>query len=118
MSAARPKLEKEILHWVQASLLTKPHQSCIKTGLRYRWSPLFKTEPVGGPTNQPNYINAVLVVDGLQLSSIKPSEADAIHFLNKLIKLEKSYGRDRANTKRWGARSLDIDLLAWGGLQV
>ena len=30
---------------------------------RCRWSPLFRTEPVGGPAAQPPYCNAVLLVE-------------------------------------------------------
>jgi len=87
--------------------------------LRCRWSPLFETDPVGGPTEQPAYINAVLVVDGPQLAAMQPCEAAALLLLEKLLALEKRFGRDRQLTMlRWQPRSLDLDLLAWGGLHV
>ena len=39
--------------------------------------------------------------------------------LEKLLALEKRFGRDRQESlRRWQPRTLDLDLLAWGGLHV
>ncbi len=87
--------------------------------MRWRWSPLFETDPIGGPDKQPIYANAVLVVDGQKLAELKPSESAALLLLEKFLDIEKTFGRDRKSTLiPWGPRSLDIDFLAWGGLQV
>ncbi|MCP5081739.1 MAG: 2-amino-4-hydroxy-6-hydroxymethyldihydropteridine diphosphokinase [Alphaproteobacteria bacterium] len=56
---------------------------------------------VGG---QPDYVNAVVSID-----CIAPPEA----LLIRLHRLEKFAARARG--ERWGARTLDIDLLDWHG---
>ncbi len=87
--------------------------------LRWRWSPLFETEPIGGPPGQPMYINAALIVDGAMLSALRPSKEAAIKLLDRFLLLEKEFGRNRNSGEvPWGPRSLDLDLLAWGSLQV
>merc|ERR1712093_972827 len=87
--------------------------------LSFNWSPLFETDPLGGPENQPNFINTVLVVNGEQFSSIIPNESAAINLMKRFLDLEKIAGRERENkTIFWGPRSLDIDFISWGGLQV
>ena len=117
LRAVRPELEKVIHVWLAASLGEALDAS--RAGLRCRWSPLFETDPVGGPTEQPAYINAVLVVDGPQLAAMQPCEAAALLLLEKLLALEKRFGRDRQESlRRWQPRTLDLDLLAWGGLHV
>ena len=65
-------------------------------------SPVYETAPVGGP-EQPDFLNAVLVVDttlpaGLLLSRAKATE-DAF---------------DRTREVVWGPRTLDIDVIAVG----
>jgi len=96
--ALRPRLSAEI----QSSF----------GGVRLRWSPLFRTAPVGGPPNQPDYINAVLVVD----QPPQPTAAAALELLGRLQVLELQF--DRVREERWGPRTLDLDLLWWGGLQL
>ena len=96
--ALRPRLNAEI-------------QVCLGE-VCLRWSPLFRTAPVGGPPNQPDYINAVLVVD----QPPKPNAAAALEFLRRLHALELQF--DRVRKERWGPRTLDLDLLWWGGLQL
>ena len=119
MRAVRPKLEKTISNWISSSLKDKKHIESISKSLRWRWSPLFETEPVGGPKGQPPFINAVLVVDGPRLIDLEPSEEAATHLLEKFLALEKDFGRDRSkSSNHWGPRSLDLDLLAWGPLQI
>lgn len=72
-----------------------------------RASPLYQTPPVGGPPGQPDYLNAVLCLK----TSLLPRE------LFELCRsLETAEGRER--TEHWGARTLDIDLLLYGDLQI
>ncbi|MCP9808347.1 2-amino-4-hydroxy-6-hydroxymethyldihydropteridine diphosphokinase [Cyanobium sp. HWJ4-Hawea] len=76
----------------------------------YHWSPLFRTEPVGGPAGQPPYLNAVLLL-GPPLPPLDPLE-----LLQLLQALETRFGRQRL--ERWGPRHLDLDLLWCGATQV
>ena len=64
-------------------------------------SHLYKTAPVGPP--QPDYINACITVE----TSLSPRD-----LLHQLLTIESQLGRVRK--KRWGARSLDLDLLFYG----
>ena len=68
---------------------------------------------MGGPADQPNYCNAVLVVEGGP-GSVAPCAQAALELLQALHQLEQRYGRQRR--ERWGPRSLDLDLLWWGEL--
>jgi len=69
-------------------------------------SPVYETAPVGGPP-QPDYLNAVVVID---------TSLSAHELLALAHRLEERAGRVR--TKRWGARTLDVDVLAVGDLRV
>ncbi|MFO7630049.1 MAG: 2-amino-4-hydroxy-6-hydroxymethyldihydropteridine diphosphokinase [Prochlorococcaceae cyanobacterium] len=95
--AVRPLLTQLLQAWAG------PLQLC--------WSPLFRTEPEGGPADQPAYLNAVLLVTGAGC----PSCAAAQALLAELFRLEQRFGRQRR--ERWGPRSLDLDLLWWGVLR-
>lgn len=80
-----------------------------------RWSPLFCTAPVGGPPDQPDYINAVLLVE----APAAATPAGALALLAALQDLEARFGRTPlAEREHWGARSLDLDLLWWGDLAL
>ncbi len=119
LRAVRPKLENSVKEWISSSHDQNLSDNKAIDGLQWRWSPLFETDPVGGPCNQPTYINAVVLVDGSTLSTIQPSKTAALLLLKKLLKLEQKFGRLRSLPEiRWGPRCLDIDLLAWGGLQI
>lgn len=65
-------------------------------------SNLLATKPVGGPGEQPDFINAASKYE----TNLSPEE---VH--QKLIEIEHQHGRIRA--LRWGARSLDLDLLLY-----
>lgn len=67
-----------------------------------RLSSFYETEPVGGPTEQPMYINAV----GIIQTTLPP-----MGLLKILQKIETDFGRVRI--ERWGARTLDIDILLY-----
>ena len=119
LKAVRPIMKKLISIWIEESLDSQ--QKNIKTSdqVRWRWSPLFETAPIGGPNKQPSFINAVVVVDRGGIAQINPKEKLALDLLERFLELEKSFGRDRKkNSLLWGPRTLDIDLLAWGALQI
>lgn len=63
-------------------------------------SRLYETAPVGGP-DQPPYLNAILILD---------SDLDPHSLLAGLHTIEAAAGRERK--ERWGARTLDLDLVA------
>ena len=65
-------------------------------------SGLFDTEPVGGP-EQPTYVNAVVTAR----TSLSPTS-----LLRELHDIEASF--DRRREVRWGARTLDLDLVQYG----
>ena len=65
-------------------------------------SPLFRSAPIG-PAGQPDYANAVVVA-----RTVLAPEA----LLDLLQALENAAGRERL--LRWGARTLDLDLLLYG----
>ena len=70
-------------------------------------SPLYETEPVGGPEEQGPYLNVV----------VELSTADGPReLLERCRALEEAAGRVR--TVRWGPRTLDADVLLVDGWQV
>jgi 2-amino-4-hydroxy-6-hydroxymethyldihydropteridine diphosphokinase len=63
-------------------------------------SSFHETEPVGGPPGQGTYLNAAAALE----TSLEP-----LALLRVLQEIEHRFGRVR--TVRWGARTLDLDLL-------
>ena len=119
IAAIRPQIEKSIIDWNVALNFQEIEAKNIDKSLLFKWSPLYETDPLGGPTDQPNFINTVLVVEGETFLSIKPNKKAAIDLMKKFLALEKIAGRERKNKEIfWGPRSLDIDFISWGGLQV
>ena len=103
----------------QTLLTVRPRLECLladwaSEAVEFRWSPLFETAPVGGPVDQPSYLNAVVLVDGLHRA---PKQHPALLLLDALHQLEREYGRDREKEQRWGPRTLDLDLLFWDELR-
>jgi len=68
-------------------------------------SSFHRTEPVGGPEGQGEYLNAVAALQ----TELQPEQ-----LLGLLLSIEASFGRDRSTEPRWGARTLDLDLLMHG----
>jgi 2-amino-4-hydroxy-6-hydroxymethyldihydropteridine diphosphokinase len=74
-------------------------------GVRVRAaSPVVETAPVGGP-EQPDYLNAVLLVD---------TTLSAAALLAGCQQVEAAHGRRRE--VRWGPRTLDVDIVDYGGV--
>ena len=65
-------------------------------------SPVYESVPVGGPP-QPDYLNAVV----LARTTLPPRD-----LLGGLHEIEAAF--DRVRMVRWGARTLDIDIIASG----
>jgi 2-amino-4-hydroxy-6-hydroxymethyldihydropteridine diphosphokinase len=68
-------------------------------------SALYQTAPVGGPAGQPAFLNAVLEVE---------TALSASQLLALCQAVETGFGRQRQ--QHWGPRTLDIDLLDYGGI--
>ncbi len=65
-------------------------------------SPVYQTEPVGGPV-QPDYLNAVVIA---------ATTLPAMMMLDLAQGIEKAF--HRAREVRWGPRTLDIDIVTYG----
>jgi 2-amino-4-hydroxy-6-hydroxymethyldihydropteridine diphosphokinase len=65
-------------------------------------SPVYETDPVGGPDQGP-YLNAVVIAETM----LEPRT-----LLERAQSVEDSFGRERG--ERWGARTLDVDLIMVG----
>jgi 2-amino-4-hydroxy-6-hydroxymethyldihydropteridine diphosphokinase len=68
-------------------------------------SPVYETDPIG--PDQPDYLNAVVAVDTSRSA-------------RELLELAQSLEQDahRVRRERWGARTLDVDVLLVGDEQV
>ena len=65
-------------------------------------SPVYETDPVGGPEGQGPYLNLVVEL-------AVPARVDPYRLLEECRRLEAAAGRVR--TVRWGPRTLDADVL-------
>ena len=65
--------------------------------------------PPWGFKYQPPFINLALVVE----TSLSPRD-----LLARCQSVELQLGRDRAHEKRWGPRTADVDIIAYGDLTV
>ena len=71
-------------------------------------SSLYSTAPVGYAA-QPRFVNAVVALE---------TELEARELLDSLMAIERDFGRDRENAIPNGPRTLDLDLLLLGDLQI
>ena len=68
-------------------------------------SSFHETQPVGGPPNQPLYLNAAAELK----TSLRPRE-----LLDTMLELERRLGRDRSSPERNQPRAIDLDVLFYG----
>lgn len=64
-------------------------------------SPWYRTKAIGPP--QPDYLNGCIILAVMMTPEL---------LLETLLKIEKDFGRVR--DQRWGARTLDLDILLYG----
>ena len=76
----------------------------LPNSMLIRLSSLYTSKPMG-PGDQPDYINAVAAL---------VTQLSAHELLVELRKIEQAHGRERS-AERWGPRTLDLDLLLFGG---
>jgi 2-amino-4-hydroxy-6-hydroxymethyldihydropteridine diphosphokinase len=62
-----------------------------------------------GEENQPGFINACIEIE---------TGLDPHALLFTLHKIEQKFGRDRATERRWGPRTLDLDLIAYDDVKL
>src|SRR5215470_8736820 len=65
--------------------------------------------PPWGEEDQPRFVNACIEID----TSLDPH---ALLFV--LHRVEQKFGRDRAKERRWGPRTLDLDLIAYDNVTI
>lgn len=70
-------------------------------------SRMYRSEPMG-PQDQPSYINAVAALE---------TNLSALALLRHLQAIEQAQGRIRNGT-HWGPRTLDLDMLLFGGESI
>ncbi len=78
----------------------------IEQSRRVACSSLYRSAPMG-PRDQPDYINAVVSIE---------TGLDAADLLTELQAIEQAHDRER--TQRWGARTLDLDLLLFADVEL
>lgn len=71
-------------------------------------SPVEETAPIG-PSAQGPYLNQMLRVE----TTLEPEA-----LLDACLAIEAEAGRDRATSPRWGARTLDLDLVLFGARRI
>ncbi len=87
---------RRIAQLPRAEILQSPLQSSL----------LYRTPPLG-PPDQPDYYNAVISI---------ACEFEPLKLLDALQSIEAAHGRVRA--EHWGARTLDLDIIAMDAAMV
>jgi 2-amino-4-hydroxy-6-hydroxymethyldihydropteridine diphosphokinase len=80
-----------------------------------RVSPVYRTAPLH-VTDQPPFLNAAVAGFFPAKAAEIPADGEqaARKLLGTIMTIESAHGRDRASERRWGERSLDIDILLFG----
>lgn len=96
-------------HPQQQVLTATTHLANIQKTELLQASSLYQTTPLG-PQDQPDFINRVV-----HLKTLLPAQ----ELLQELWQIEQLQGRDRGpNSRRWGPRPLDLDMLLYGQEQI
>lgn len=74
---------------------------------RMRMSQVYRTPPVGGPSGQSDFLNAVASIE---------TERTAWEVWDLVKRVEKDLGRHRQH--RWEARRIDVDILLYGDSRI
>ncbi len=80
-----------------------------REGVAVRAVSRFYRTPAWGREDQPDFINAVVLID---------TTLSARALLDQLLAVEAGFGRHRVDGERWGPRTLDLDLLLYGDAVV
>lgn len=91
---------KQQLNQAIQALAQLPASQLMATSSFYQSKPL-------GPQDQPDYVNAVVCLN---------TELSPLDLLDHLQQIEQQQGRVRL--RRWGERTLDLDILLYANLQM
>lgn len=86
--------------------LTQAVDSLKKFAKYLKVSPFYSSKPLG-PQDQPDYVNAVVKFE---------TELEPLVLLDTLQAIENQQGRVRL--RRWGERTLDLDILLYDNVQL
>ena len=86
--------------------LTQAVDSLKKFAKNLKVSPFYGSKPLG-PQDQPDYVNAVVKFE---------TELEPLVLLDTLQAIENQQGRVRL--RRWGERTLDLDILLYDNVQL
>lgn len=73
----------------------------------FRLSNFYRTPPVGGPSGQPPFVNAVAAIE---------TSKNAWELWEAVRNTESEFGRSR--NQRWEARKIDLDILLFDSLRI
>jgi 2-amino-4-hydroxy-6-hydroxymethyldihydropteridine diphosphokinase len=65
--------------------------------------------PPWGDMQQAQFVNACIEIQ----TTLAP-----LSLLSVLLTIERAFGRDRSRERRWGPRTLDLDLIAYDGISM
>jgi 2-amino-4-hydroxy-6-hydroxymethyldihydropteridine diphosphokinase len=88
------------LEHLKAGILALEHHPGIQVLAKSR---VYETEPFGVPSAQGVYLNAAAKLE---------TSLPALDLLTVMLEVERSQGRERI--ERWGARTVDLDILIYG----
>ncbi|MGB2985616.1 MAG: 2-amino-4-hydroxy-6-hydroxymethyldihydropteridine diphosphokinase [Phycisphaerae bacterium] len=90
---------------IRAAVLALYDHPRLSIDLQRDVASLYETSPVGGPADQPAYLNSAICVR----TTLPPAG-----LLSAVLSVETALGRVRHD--RWGARVIDIDVLLYDDL--
>ncbi len=70
-------------------------------------SPVYETAAIGGPEDNPDFLNLVVVAE----TTLEPRT-----LLERALAIEDAFGREREG--HWAPRTLDVDLILVGATQI
>ena len=65
--------------------------------------------PPWGDMQQAQFVNACIEIQ---------TTLDPLSLLSVLLTIERTFGRDRSRERRWGPRTLDLDLIAYDDISM
>jgi 2-amino-4-hydroxy-6-hydroxymethyldihydropteridine diphosphokinase len=89
---------------VRATFRSAIPEICEKTGARLVARSSDYATPPWGEEQQPPFVNACIEIE----TALEPHA-----LLEALHEIERAHGRDRSKERRFGPRTLDLDLLAY-----
>ncbi|WP_199610556.1 2-amino-4-hydroxy-6-hydroxymethyldihydropteridine diphosphokinase [Flocculibacter collagenilyticus] len=84
-----------------SALSVEPHFQLVAVSAYYQSQPM-------GPQDQPDYVNAAALIE---------TSLSAEQVLATTQRIEQQHGRVRKD-ERWGARTLDLDILLYGNSEI